>query len=114
MGWQRLHPQPAAFLSSKPGGVCSSPFLPEQLLILLQSVEHIHRGGLLKTICLKGWQHVYKFQEYFSDAHGHQVIIPLQESPAQLAQERHSHGLSVEQGAACTAWPHRQPRAKLQ
>jgi len=50
---------------------------PEQLLLLLQRVEHGDRGGLLQAVCLEGRQHVDELQKDLSDVGTQQIFISL-------------------------------------
>ena len=67
--------------------------LPEQLLLLLQGVEKVDRGGLLQAVGLEGRQHVDKLQEDLPDAHRQQVLVPL---PSRVQRVTHTrpHGIT--------------------
>lgn len=52
-------------------------FVPEQFFLFLQGVEHVDRGGLLKTVGLEGRQHVDKLQEDLSNVDGQKIVISL-------------------------------------
>jgi len=43
--------------------------VPEQFFLLLQRVEHVHRGGLLQAVGLEGRQHVDELQKDLTDVH---------------------------------------------